>query len=102
MKLPAPLWVGLGVGAVALVAVVWAGRRVGQVVEAAVPKLTPASPQNVIYADLIGGTGRVLSQDESWTLGGWFADLRDKVTGDDARIRKMLDGAPPASPYPDF
>lgn len=102
MKLPASLWVGLGVGAVVLVGAVLAGRKVAEAVQAAAPKLTPASPENVIYRDIIGGTGRALSQDENWTLGGWFADLRDNLSGDDARIRRMLDGAPPASPYPDF
>lgn len=103
MKLPAPLWLGLGLGAVALVGVAWFGRRALDTVIAVAPKLTPASPENVIYADVIGGTGRVLSQDPSWTLGGWVADLRDRLSGDDARIRKMLEGAPAASHnYPDL
>lgn len=100
VKVPPMIWLGLGVGAVLVVGAVFAGRKVAATVEAAVPKLTPASPENLVYKDIIGGTGRVLSQDENWTLGGWVADIRDRVTGTDAKIRQMLEGAAPLARSP--
>jgi len=38
-------------------------------------KLNPASRENLIYDDVIGGLGRSVSGDSSWSLGGWLYDL---------------------------
>lgn len=50
----------------------------GEIAEVAGKKLNPASTENVIYDDVVGGVGRYLTGDESWSLGGqlydWFGD----------------------------
>lgn len=93
MKAPASFWFALGLGGVLLAGAWLTSRQVSGAIAAAAPKLTPASPENIVYKDLIGGVGRTIAQDETWTLGGWLAG----VTGadQDARIKAMLDGAPP-------
>ena len=89
MKLPAPLLLGVGLGVVALVGIALAGRRVAALAATAAPLVTPTSSENLIYGGIVGGTGRALSGDASWTLGGWLYD----VTHDsDARIAQMLKG----------
>lgn len=44
-------------------------------VAAAANKVNPASDQNVIYDDVIGGVGRSVSGDSNWSLGGWLYDV---------------------------
>lgn len=69
---PAPVLAGVGVGIVALGALLVVGWQLQRVAKA---KLNPASDANVIYKDVIGGVGRSLSGSEDWTLGGWVYDL---------------------------
>ena len=98
MKLPAPLLLGVGLGLVAVIGLAFFGRKVAAAgaaaVSAATPLVTPTSSENIVYGGIIGGTGRALSGDAQWSLGGW---IRDLVSDDDARIREMLEGAPPRS-----
>lgn len=43
--------------------------------------LNPASDKNLIYNGIIGGTGRVLSGDPSWSLGSWLYDITHDQEG---------------------
>jgi hypothetical protein len=95
VKLPSPLLLGVGLGLVALVGLALAGRKLAAVAASAAPLVTPSSSENIVYGGIIGGTGRALSGDKEWTLGGW---VRDLVSSDDEKIRAMLEGAPPKSP----
>lgn len=73
------IYYGVGLGLVAVVAVVYLARRAGGAVADAAAvvgdKVNPYSSNNFIYDNVIGGLGRTLSGDESWSLGGWIYDL---------------------------
>lgn len=43
--------------------------------------LNPTSDKNVIYNGIIGGTGRALSGDDSWSLGTWLYDITHEQDG---------------------
>jgi hypothetical protein len=94
VKLPAPLLVGVGLGLVALVGLALAGRKLAGLAVTAAPLVTPTSSDNIIYGGIIGGTGRALSGDREWSLGGWLYDVTHDT---DSRISQMLMGAPSAS-----
>ena len=94
MKLPAPLLLGVGVGLVAVIGLSFFGRKLGALAVAAAPLVTPTSSENLLYGGIIGGTGRALSLDRDWTLGGWIYDVTHDT---DARISRMLKGTPSAS-----
>jgi len=94
VKLPAPLLVGVGLGLVALVGLALAGRKLAGLAVTAAPLVTPTSSDNIIYGGIIGGTGRALSGDREWSLGGWLYDVTHDT---DSRISQMLTGAPSAS-----
>jgi hypothetical protein len=61
--------VGVGLGLVALAALLVGGRKAAEI---AGTKLNPASDQNIIYEDVINRLGRNVSGDESWSLGAWI------------------------------
>jgi hypothetical protein len=44
-------------------------------------KLNPASTNNVVYDNLIGGIGRTVSGSEHWSLGGWLYDITHPNAG---------------------
>lgn len=46
----------------------------GAVVDYAGQKLSPYSDKNVLYDNVIGGAGRVITGDASWSLGGQIYD----------------------------
>jgi hypothetical protein len=71
------------VGAVALIATYFASRSVGGLVNEGI---------NSVVKDLTGGAAAG-GED---TLGGLAARFREWISGDDAKIRAMLEGAPPA------
>ena len=94
MKLPAPLLLGVGVGLVAVIGLAFFGRKLAGLAVTAAPLVTPTSSDNIIYGGIIGGTGRALSGDREWSLGGWLYDVTHNT---DAQISQMLKGAPSAS-----
>ena len=64
-------------GALAIVggvAVWYILRKVGAVAEAAIDEVNPLSDDNVVYDNIIGGTGRAITGDDDWTLGGQIWD----------------------------
>ncbi|MCL4315635.1 MAG: hypothetical protein M1527_02015 [Gammaproteobacteria bacterium] len=73
------IYFGVGVGLVAVVAVVYLTRRAGAAVADAAAvvgdKINPYSSNNFLYDGVIGGAGRALSGDSSWSLGSWIYDL---------------------------
>lgn len=86
------VFIGLiAVGAVALAVTYFAGRGVGGVINEGV---------NSLIKDLTGGAAAG-GED---TLGGVLARFREWISGDDAAIREMLEGAPPkpGEPEPTF
>lgn len=68
---------GLVVGGVLVAGLVWwlFGDKLKRVVT---EKLNPASDQNVVYDDIIGGVGRAVSDDPNWSLGSWIYDVFNK------------------------
>jgi len=42
--------------------------------QAIADKVNPASDENIIYDDVIGGAGRAITGDEHWNLGGALYD----------------------------
>lgn len=73
------IYMGIGVGLVAVVAVVYLTRRAGAAVADAAAvvgdKINPYSSTNFLYDNVIGGLGRTLSGNENWSLGNWIYDL---------------------------
>lgn len=67
MRIP-KIYIVYGVAAVVVGYLAYRGVKAAAAI--ASTKLNPFSDQNFIYDDLIGGVGRSVSGDESWTLGG--------------------------------
>lgn len=68
---------GLVVGGVLVVGLVyWLFRD--KLAHVVTEKLNPASDQNVIYDDVIGGVGRAVSGNDNWSLGSWIYDVFNK------------------------
>lgn len=62
----------LGLG----VFLIWSAKKVGSVVtDLATTTLNPFSNENIIYDGIIGGTGRALTGDKDFSLGGSIYDL---------------------------
>lgn len=73
------------IGGVGLVVGYIAYRKIAGTAEKLVTEtLNPASNQNLIYDGIIGGTGRAISGDDSWSLGTWLYDLTHPDDGKDA------------------
>ncbi len=68
------LMAALGIGAVAALAY-FARRGLQTVGEVAATKLNPYSGSNALYDNVIGGAGRAITGDSTWTLGGALYDL---------------------------
>lgn len=64
---------GLALGVVVLG--VLAAKTAAAGIKAAAPKIDPTSDQNLVYDNVIGGVGRAVSGDQSWSLGGWLYDV---------------------------
>lgn len=79
MKLPAnvKLYLALGVVGLAVAFVAYRAAKgiAGSVKDFAATKLNPLSNENLIYDGVIGNTGRALTGDENFTLGGYTYEL---------------------------
>lgn len=74
-SVPPALWLGVGVGLVAVVGVALVGRKAVQLAKENAHLVNPADSRNVVYEGIVGSVGRTVSQDESWSLGKWFWEL---------------------------
>lgn len=88
---------GAGAGLVALAALWLIGRQAGAAAQAvggavagAAAAVNPYSNENFIYDDVIGGAGRAITSDNSWSLGGWIYDLVNR--DEDRKLRCQLRG----------
>lgn len=73
------LLVALGAGAVFAV-VYYAKKGAVAAGQIASTKLNPYSNQNAVYQNVIGGAGRAVTGNQSWTLGGAIYDLFNPST----------------------
>lgn len=75
MKTEALVLAGVAAGVVAVALLSKAGGAAGKVAETVGAAVNPRSAENLVYGGVVGGVGRTISQDESWSLGTWLWEV---------------------------
>lgn len=87
---------GIGAGVLAWRAYLAASGAAGF----AASKLNPASDQNFIYDDIIGGAGRYISGNPDWTLGSAIYDVQESVMASPGYLANQANNLNPVkSPF---